>query len=119
MCASAQKGDTEPEDLGRRDGLVWMDTRGHEGRVIEGAAGVCVAGVPLCLEFWPNRLRKSGRVAELIGTLVCHYRHFDDMGGDVRHKSSSEPLAEFDTLSERYAGGHTDIVVLNASQGPV
>ena len=119
MCASAQKGDTGPEDWARRDGLVWMDIRGHEGRVLEGAAGVCVTRVPLCLEFWPKRLRKSGRVAELIGTLARHYRYFDDMGGDVRHRSSSEPLAEFDTLSERYAGGHTDIVVLNASRGQV
>ncbi|MBM43179.1 MAG: hypothetical protein CL483_14800 [Acidobacteria bacterium] len=110
-----EEAQVQPE----RVGLVWMDTQGHEGRVLEGAAGVCAARVPLCLEFWPKRLRKSGGVAGLIGTLARHYTHFADMGGDVRHKIPSEPLAELDTLSERYASRHTEIVVLNASPGQV
>jgi FkbM family methyltransferase len=41
-----------PEDLG----LVWVDTQGHEARVLEGAPDF---GVPWLIEYWPYALRRA------------------------------------------------------------
>jgi FkbM family methyltransferase len=41
-------------------GLVWIDTQGHEGHVLEGATTVLSSDVPVVLEYWPYGLRRAG-----------------------------------------------------------
>ncbi len=105
----------EPHDIG----LTWMDTQGHEGRVLQGASRLVAAGMPLCLEFWPKRLTKNGGVSLLIDILSRHYTHVADMGAEARHRIPSAPIARLGALAEQCGDGHTDIVVLAAARGPV
>ena len=41
-------------------GLVWMDTQGHEGHALSGAASLRSARVPIVAEFWPYGLHRAG-----------------------------------------------------------
>ena len=41
------------------DCLLFMDTQGHEGNVLSGAASLIKAKVPIVTEFWPYGLKRS------------------------------------------------------------
>ena len=45
-----------PQDVS----LVWVDTQGYDGFVLDGALSLIAARVPFVIEFWPAALRGSG-----------------------------------------------------------
>ncbi|AKD25755.1 methyltransferase, FkbM family [Polynucleobacter duraquae] len=40
-------------------GVMWMDTQGYEGFILEGASHVLDAGLPLVTEFWPYGMDRA------------------------------------------------------------
>lgn len=40
-------------------GLVWIDTQGHEGHVLDSAPRTLAARIPVLIEFCPYMLRRS------------------------------------------------------------
>ncbi|WP_457936090.1 FkbM family methyltransferase [Mesorhizobium sp. 10J20-29] len=54
--------------------FLWIDTQGFEGAVLAGAERLLLAKVPVCLEFWPYGLRRSGGLPKLLAALKhAHY----------------------------------------------
>ena len=49
-------GDVRPQDVA----LVWVDTQGYDGFVLDGARSLIEARIPFVIEFWPTALRGSG-----------------------------------------------------------
>ena len=40
-------------------GMIWMDTQGYEGFILEGGSRVLNAGLPLVTEFWPYGMDRA------------------------------------------------------------
>jgi FkbM family methyltransferase len=66
-------GTIEPNGVG----LLWLDTQGHEGHILERAKSLLDQGVPVVLEWAPRALRRQGHSIEDIAEQ--HYTHFLDM----------------------------------------
>jgi FkbM family methyltransferase len=64
--------------------LVWIDTEGHEYRVLNGAKNVIRAGIPIVIEFWPQRLRENGDLAPLVGLLVDDFKTIIDVRAQMQ-----------------------------------
>jgi FkbM family methyltransferase len=64
--------------------LVWVDTEGHECRVLSGAKKVIEANVPIVIEFWPERLRENGDYDRLVEMLARSFRTIIDIRAHVQ-----------------------------------
>jgi FkbM family methyltransferase len=76
--------------------LLWMDTQGFEGFVLEGAARVLAARPPLVTEYWPYSLRRVGGYAAFHAAIAA-YRHFIDL-------DAPGPVHDVADFESRYAG---------------
>jgi FkbM family methyltransferase len=64
------------------DIVIWMDVQGFEGYVLAGASDVLSKQVPICIEFWPYGLKRSGCYPQLKSALInngykCFYNLHD------------------------------------------
>jgi FkbM family methyltransferase len=67
-------------DIGVQDvGMVWIDTQGHEGHVLEGAAAVLESNIPVVLEYWPYALRRAGGLNLLHSLIAENYSNVIDL----------------------------------------
>ncbi len=64
--------------------LIWIDTEGHEYRVLSGAKNVIEAGTPIVIEFWPHRLRENGDFAPLVEMLASSFKTIIDIRAHVQ-----------------------------------
>ena len=72
--------------------LVWVDTEGHEYRVLSGASRVLDAGIPMVIEFWPERLHENGDFDSLVEILARRIGTIIDVRAQVR--GTQDPLVE-------------------------
>jgi FkbM family methyltransferase len=102
-----------------RVGLVWIDTQGHEGHVLQGAAEVLRAGVPIVLEYWPQRLKQAGGHEPLRQTLIGTGRQLVDLRTPDARPEAAAPL--LDRLDRELLGpqDQTDLLVLSSRARPV
>jgi FkbM family methyltransferase len=56
--------------------LVWSDTQGFEGDVIDSGATLWREGVPLWVEVWPDGLQAHGGVEHFVASCVRYFRQF-------------------------------------------
>lgn len=99
-------------DINMEDvGLVWMDTQGHEGHVLEGATAVLHSDVPVVLEYWPYGLRRA-RGLELLHSLIAqHYSTVVDLS--VPKTSAVYRAEDIDQLVAQYPKAQfTDLLLL-------
>lgn len=89
-------------------GLLWLDTQGHEGQVLDSAPSLLAQGVPVVTEFWPYGLRRSGGLELLQKAVVQNFEYIIDVrSGDRMRKG------QFDSLLQRYDGrSYTDLIFL-------
>lgn len=91
--------------------LLWLDTQGHEAKVLRGAEVLLrTSSPPLVLEFWPWAVERSGEdVRAFIDRLAAIYPRFADLRADSSLFRPTRGLAE---LATRYAGenDYTDLV---------
>ena len=100
-------------------GLVWIDTQGHEGHVLEGCTPLLAAGVPVVAEFWPYGLKRSNGYAMLRDALQSNKRVFDIRATDDSALPLELKLSDLDLLhhtllqqeSAEFAA-HTDLLIL-------
>jgi len=91
-------------------GLLWLDTQGHEGHVLDSAPELLASNVPVVTEFWPYGLRRSDGI-DLFSDIVAG--SFETII-DVR-SGESVSADKLQLLFDRYgfdAGGYTDLALL-------
>jgi hypothetical protein len=94
--------------------LIWIDTQGYEGFILSGASNALNKQTPICLEFWPYGMARSGCYSLLKESLVGNgYRLFYVL--DESHKNPI-PLS-IETLDDLYKklgeqGDFTDLLVI-------
>jgi FkbM family methyltransferase len=97
-----------------RAGLLWMDTQGHEPKVLAGAGTVVAAGVPILLEYMPNLIEKRNERQQLFESVREGYSHFVDMrtsGAGALERLPIDLLSE--TAPDRWdPDGLTDLLLL-------
>jgi hypothetical protein len=59
--------------------LVWLDAQGHEAQILEGAASLLDAGVPIAIEYWPYGLRRAGGLERLHALIAERMEHVIDL----------------------------------------
>lgn len=95
--------------------VVWIDTEGHEYRVLSGADGILASGAPFVIEFWPDRLRHNGDFDSLIGLLAHRFGRIIDIRAHVHGdlKPPVEPTVISLTARANALGrGQTDLLLL-------
>jgi FkbM family methyltransferase len=95
--------------------LIWIDTQGYEGYVLSGASNALSKQTPICLEFWPSAMDKSGCYELLKNTLLgFHYKFFYDLE-NLDNPNQPLPLTELslDALHHKLQnqGKFTDLLV--------
>lgn len=81
--------------------LLWMDVQGHEKHVLEGAAKVLDAGVPVVAEFWPYGLARAGvSPGEFSAFVALRFSRY----WDLREAApAARPAGEIATLFARHS----------------
>lgn len=95
--------------------LVWVDTEGHEFRVLSGAEKVIAAGTPFVIEFWPHQLRENGDYELLLKLLVSQMREIIDIRARVqggRPSNVENSVAAIDAHANRLGPWPTDLLLL-------
>jgi FkbM family methyltransferase len=100
-------------------GLVWMDTQGHEGHALAGAASLKSSGVPIVAEFWPYGLERSGGYKLLRNFLSEKARVYDLRDIIATGKKTLLTLEDIDRLYDDMLKGessaralYTDLIIL-------
>jgi FkbM family methyltransferase len=91
--------------------LVWVDTQGFEGFVLQGAETIMKAHVPFHMEIWPFALKRCGSDKILFSLLEKNFTRFYDTSNGP--ESSCQPISEVRALFDRLAktdSGQTDIL---------
>jgi len=97
----ARRIDTILDDLGVGiPGLIWMDIQGYEPFALSGASRRLAALPPLCFEFWPYGLDRTGGWAALPSVLSGYTRIYD-MFDD---RPSAVPISALASLRSSYEG---------------
>lgn len=92
--------------------LIWMDTQGFEGFVLQGGARSLQSRPPLVVEFWPYGMQRNGSYEALKqAVLQAGYTHFHDLELDEGPVPVS--TAAFDAVWQRLgtAGRFTDLLI--------
>lgn len=101
-------------------GLIWIDTEGHEGHVLKGAAGVLEGGVPVVMEIDPVAFEQRGDAGLVRELTTAHYSHFID----VRRRKEMDgtprlevwPVSELADHAAKLGGidrpQHTDVLLV-------
>ncbi len=106
---------TIDEILGPQDPtsmFVWIDTQGYEGAVLCGATNLINHRVPICFEFWPYGLQRTGGFNLLKSSLAAgDYRHLVDLNQPDEILTFS--VTELDSIFDRVGsdGSFTDVLV--------
>lgn len=98
-----------PDDVS----LIWIDTQGYEGHILKGARNLLSHKIPLCLEFWPHGLNRTGGLELLTNILKENYSHFCN----VRQKTQQPEMIDIENIAD-FANSFeerkfTDIIAVN------
>ena len=89
-------------------GLVWIDTQGHEGHVLDSAPKTLAASVPMLIEFCPYMLRRNAGLQLLQRLIAEQFSFFVDL-----EKPQKTPAVEISRLPAQYPGTHsTDLLLI-------
>ena len=91
--------------------LIWIDTQGYEGFVLEGGGRLLAGQPPLALEFWPYGMSRAGSYDRLKAA-IGHYGGFVDLARPGQRR----PISDLGALWQEVGvtGEHTDILVTRA-----
>jgi FkbM family methyltransferase len=101
------------QNIDPRGTLIWIDTQGFEGYILSGATAALRTQPPLCIEFWPYGMERSGSYPLLKQAIVeAGYNFFHDLD----HETPALPLTN-QALDGLYAkldanGEATDLLLL-------
>jgi FkbM family methyltransferase len=95
--------------------LAWVDTEGHEYRVLSGAEKVIAAGTPFVIEFWPHQLRQNGDYELLLELLASQMGEIIDIRARVqgsRPSNVESSVAAIDAHADKLGPWPTDLLLL-------
>ena len=61
----------------RNSCLVWMDTQGYEGIILQGAQNIIRAQVPMAVEFWPEGMKRMRSYSALREAMLNYGEYYD------------------------------------------
>ena len=61
----------------RNSCLVWMDTQGYEGIILQGAQNIIRAQVPMVVEFWPEGMKRMRSYPALKEAMLNYSEYYD------------------------------------------
>ena len=99
-------------DLDAQDALIWIDTQGYEGFVLEGGKACLSKKIPLVMEFWPYAMRQACSYESLKKALIsAGYKRLINLGS-LEETTLDE--ASIDALYQSFKKDRafTDILVL-------
>ncbi len=85
--------------------LVWVDTQGHEGHVLDGASRLLDGGIPWVIEYWPYALTRAGGLDRLHAAIPKHFARAIDIRRS--QEAGRSVVVEMDDLAG--FGGSLDI----------
>jgi FkbM family methyltransferase len=110
----------EAEDDYRNIGLVWIDTQGHDGHVLDGAPALVASKAPIVVEFWPYGLDRADGYKMLRDVIVGSGRTVFDVKN--MSKTGNQKAIDivgldniYDTLMKEGPSSvhlHTDLLLL-------
>jgi FkbM family methyltransferase len=95
--------------------LVWIDTEGHEYRVLSGAEKVIASGTPIVIEFWPEQLRENGdygRLLELLATKIDQIIDIRALVQGGRPSSVESSIEAINAHADKLGPWPTDLMLL-------
>jgi len=93
-------------------GLVWIDTQGHEGQVLEGAKTLTSSNVPVLIEYWPYALNRAQGLSHLETIIMENYSHFIDIRKCQVNQPTLNASSEIARLKKEYIGpDFTDLLL--------
>ena len=57
------------KNINSNEDLIWIDTQGHEPKVLMGAENLLASKAPIVIEFWPYELKRNGLWAPMFKIL--------------------------------------------------
>jgi FkbM family methyltransferase len=64
--------------MDRNSSLIWIDTQGYEGIVLQGAQRAVTSRIPMVVEFWPYGLKRAN-CFDALKAAMLNYRSFYDL----------------------------------------
>ena len=64
--------------INRKHDLIWIDTQGHEAKILSGANNLITSGAPVVMEFWPYALKRSNSFGDL-KKIIVKFKYFYDL----------------------------------------
>ena len=61
----------------RNSCMVWMDTQGYEGIILQGAQNIIRAQVPMVVEFWPEGMKRMRSYPALREAMLNYSEYYD------------------------------------------
>jgi FkbM family methyltransferase len=93
-----------------RLGLIWMDTQGHEGRILAGAQCLLQSDVPVLTEYWPYGLRRSSCLDQFHQLVVNNYSTMIDLRADDPIEYPIGAVADLEGIYTGLSG--TDLLLI-------
>jgi FkbM family methyltransferase len=96
----------------RNSCLVWMDTQGYEGFILQGAQNIIRAQVPMVVEFWPEGMKRMRSYPALKEALLKYSEYYDL--SDEHPRPVPITQKSVDALYERLGetGQWTDVLLI-------
>ena len=93
-------------------GLIWIDTQGYEGDVLENASLLKHHAIPAVIEFWPYGLAQSGGYSKLRHFLATGVDlQFVRLGDGVGSNCTIEMLDQYYEAHRFNVNKHTDVLI--------
>lgn len=89
-------GVIDPDDVS----LLWIDTQGHEVRILDGAGALLARRPPAVVEYWPHGLQAAGGLERLHEHLATSWTEFVDLGDEALRRTPTSSAA---ALADRYS----------------
>jgi FkbM family methyltransferase len=107
------------KNIDPRETLIWIDTQGFEGHILSGATNALKSLPPLCIEFWPYGMKRSGSYAMLKQAILeAGYNFFYDLDrGQSALPLTNRSLDElYEQLGDTDRGAATDLLVIKKTE---
>lgn len=98
-------------ELSPEDSLIWIDTQGYEGFVLQGGQHCLAKQIPIVLEFWPYAMRQSGSYDILKKSILdAGYQNLIDLSTFKKVRLTHQTLDElYHSFSSKRS--FTDILI--------
>ena len=103
--------DNYTKKLNRNNSLIWLDTQGHEGSIIQGSKNTSRKRIPIVMEFQPNLMPKNW--IKKFNNLFKNYKYFYNLSdvGKNKQKLNIETIKKLYKELEKNTG-FTDLLLI-------